>query len=270
MKINSEYVTSHNEDPLITTITINRPSAFNSLTPKMVLEIGNAISNAQISGSRAIILTGSGKAFCAGADVNYLERHYRDNQADSFQEFMNDFISTLNIGVIRKIAESPIPVLASVNGIAAGAGVGLALACDVRIIAEDAGFVLAYSNLGITPDAGVTYYLPRVVGLFKAIELYHFNTRIDSSNAFDLGLVSKVTSAEDLPGAARSIAMKFANGPTKAFHEARRLFDGSFRNSLGKQLQLESEVFVQLTQTDDFSEGLRAFSSKEPPKFSGS
>lgn len=253
-------------DGSVATIVLNRPEAMNSLTWELVSEVGDALSACENSAEiRAIILTGSGRAFCTGADVRMLHSEARNDTV----RFMYDLAIALNERIVEPIRRMPKPVIAAVNGVAAGAGVGLALCCDLRVCVEGAKFILAYSNVAICPDCGTSYFLPRMIGTARAMEAYLSNQPISGQEALNMGLVNRVVASDELSVVASTMAERLASGPTFAYGQTKLLFDRSLSSSLADQLLNEAHGVSACAGTRDHREGVDAFAEKRPPLFRG-
>lgn len=248
-------------------LTLNRPDALNSFSDKMADEfraVLDGLMDGQLSG-RALLITGAGRGFCAGADligsINpndpamakdvgiVLERHY--NQ------------------IIKTLQALPVPVVAAVNGPCAGAGMSLAMACDIIIAGRSAAFVQAFVNISLVPDAGSSYFLPRLVGKARAARMMMLGEKIGAEEAERWGLVSAVVDDDKLMDEAMRIAAKLAAGPTQALAMTRDLLTRSADNSLSEQLDLEREYQKRAGRLDDFKEGVDAFINKRKPSFKG-
>jgi 2-(1,2-epoxy-1,2-dihydrophenyl)acetyl-CoA isomerase len=250
----------------IAVITLNRPTALNALTVAMGHEFRSAMSEAREGGARAIILTGAGRAFCAGGDLREMrEMAVKDGRPQAF------FDEPLNLihGCIRLIRETPLPVIAAVNGMATGGGCNFALACDLVIAAESAQFNQAFVKVGLTPDCGGTFILPRLIGWKRATELLMTGDMIDAKRAEALGMINRVVADGELMAEALNLASRLASAPTAALASIKSLLEKSATNDYNAQLDLEHKAQIQSGQTKDFSEGVAAFIEKRPPKFTG-
>lgn len=252
----------------IGTLTLDRPDSLNAMSPEMIGELVVAAGwLADTAPLRALIVTGSGRAFSAGGDVNWfkegLEREDIElpasvrHGADVLHQAITDF---------RRI---PYPVVAAVNGVAAGAGFSLALMCDLRIASAEASFVCAYGRIGASPDGGMTYFLPRAVGPAKAVELLLNDPVLDAEAALAAGLVSRVVPADELAGAAREKAEKLAAKAPHYVRMAKLLVGQSLDNSLTHHLQLERHGIADSMATEDLREGVAAFFAGREPRFEG-
>jgi 2-(1,2-epoxy-1,2-dihydrophenyl)acetyl-CoA isomerase len=252
----------------IATLTLNRPDAFNAMSPELIGELVVATGwLADRAPIRALIVTGAGPAFCAGGDINWFQKGMEESgefiSADVRRgaEVMHQAIIDL-----RRI---PVPVVAAVNGPAAGAGFSLALACDFRIAAENAFFAPAYGRVGLSPDGGMTYFLPRVVGPSKAIELLLDDPNLPAAAALDLGLVSEVVPGDELMARAAERAAKLAKLAPHYVKMAKSLVGVSIENSIADHLQLERHGIADGIATEDARAGITAFFSGEKPEFTG-
>lgn len=250
----------------VATITLNRPDVYNAFNEAMTTELLAALRAAGKDDSvRAVVVTGSGKAFCSGQDLKELKELY----VDGFVPVLGERLRQGYNPIILKMRQMEKPVIAAVNGVAAGAGCSLALAADVRIMAESATLIEVFVNVGLVPDSGSTYTLARLVGMGKAFELCATGDKVTAKEALRLGLANKVVADDALSGQAHELACRLAKLPTKAIGLTKRLLNQAFDNTL--EQQLEAEAFVQETagQTADHFEGVRAFIDKRKPKFQG-
>ena len=248
----------------IATITLHRPDAANSLNQQMgdeLLMVANhCASNSDI---RAVILTAEGKMFCAGGDV----AGFADS--DNPGELLRGITSGLH-AAIQRFQRMDAPLVIAVNGVAAGAGMSIAISGDFVLAAESAQFTMAYTRIGLSPDGSSTFFLPRLVGILKAKELMMRNPVLSAAEALDLGLVSQVVPDDELMHAARSLAGKLAAGPTRAYGEVKRLVVGSLDSSLDAQLERETRAIADLANySEDAKNGIAAFIAKEKPVFNG-
>jgi len=247
------------------TITLNRPDKMNALTVEMCGELADALSALSADATvRCIVLTGAGKAFCAGADIGLLkDLHERQDQGmgarlvDGCRE------------IYHLMRAAPQPVLCALNGVAAGGGANLALACDLRIAADSARIGQVFAKLGLHPDWGGTYFLPRLVGPAKALELFLSAELVDAARLLELGLVNRVVPAAELADAARAWAGQIASAPPQAVRRAKQAVYRSESSSLDEMLTYELDAQLACFATQDFSEGLAAFLGKREPRFTG-
>jgi 2-(1,2-epoxy-1,2-dihydrophenyl)acetyl-CoA isomerase len=247
------------------TLTLNRPDAFNALN----LALGRELFTASIEldedpDVRCIVVTGAGRAFCGGGDV----KDFADN-LPRVGALIKELTTYLH-GAISRFCRSDKPVIMAVNGVAAGGGFSLALSGDLVVAAESARFTMAYSKIAATPDGSSSYFLPRLVGLRRALELYLTNRPLTAREAFEWGLITRVVPDAELAGAVRTLARELAQGPSKAFGAAKRLFHQSTWESLETQMELEAQAIANSGRTEDFAAGVRAFANKTaPPVFKG-
>lgn len=250
----------------VAVITLNRPAALNALTAALGSEFRAAFGEARERGARAIVLTGAGRAFCAGGDLREMQKFAeKEGRIEAF------FDEPLNLihGCIRLIREMPVPIIAAVNGVATGGGCNLALACDLVVAAESAQFNQAFIKIGLTPDCGGTFILPRLVGLKRATELLMTGDMIDARRAVEMGMINAVVADEDLMPEALKRAERLASAPTAALARIKWLLEQSATNDYNAQLDLEHKAQLQSGQTKDFREGVAAFIEKRPPRFTG-
>ncbi len=248
----------------VATITLNRPDAFNAFNLKLGREIFDAALEVdEDAGVRCVVITGAGKAFCAGGDV----KEFVDNLGRIGAHVKE--LTTYLHGAVSRLARSDKPVIVGVNGIAAGGGFALALTGDIVIAAESARFTMAYSKIGATPDGSSSYFLPRLVGLRRALDLYLTNRALGAKEALEWGLVTRVVPDAEFRSAVDALARELADGPTKAFGAAKRLFHQSTWESLETQMELEAQAIARSGRTADFREGVTAFAAKKTPTFSG-
>jgi 2-(1,2-epoxy-1,2-dihydrophenyl)acetyl-CoA isomerase len=251
-------------DGSVATLTLNRPAALNALNPDMAEALRNSLQ--QVEGDatvRCVVICGSSGHFMAGGDVTY----FRDALARSSDSLPEEIFDNVH-AAIRILRGMPKPVIASVNGACAGFGLSLMVACDLSIVADDTQFTLAYCHVGASPDGGSTFFLPRIVGLKRAMELILLGERFDSNAASSMGLVNKVVRASDLEQETQALAARLAAGPAFAFAEAKALVNTSLHSNLDDQLDAEKASFLECAKTRDFAEGVNAFCEKRKPKFS--
>ena len=248
----------------VATITLNRPQVLNALDARMIVELRAACERAEHdAAARAVVLRGAGPAFLAGGDVAF----FRANLA-RMPALVREGGAELNHAILA-LRRAPKPVLASVHGAVAGAGLSLAAAADLAIAAEGTKFTVAYSKIGTSPDGGATHYLPRLLGARRALELMLLSDAVDAQTALRLGLVNWVTSLEQLGAETEAIARRLALGATLALGEIKRLVNESPDQPLAAQLEAEVEAFARCAGTHDFAEGVTAFVEKRKPVFRG-
>ncbi len=250
-------------------ITLNRPEALNALSPDMIADLGRAVLSCRSEEVRAVLISGTGGAFCAGADVKDFVNELDQGGPAGLSQHLKELASLLHRDVVLGIRRLEKPVIASIDGVAAGGGFSLMLACDMRIASSTSRFLMAYANIGATADGGSTYLLPRLVGAGRAMEIYLASQPISAQSALEMGLVSEVCPAEDLDRHAVETARRLAEGPTVAYGRVKALFDLSWETDLSSQLDAETESISGITLTGDFQEGIRAFADKRKPWFQG-
>ena len=255
-------------DGEIGTLTLDRPDAFNAMSPEMIGELTVAFAwLADRAPLRALIVTGSGKAFCAGGDVTWFQKGVEDEEIDLSAEVRRG-AEALHAAIVD-LRRIPYPVIAAINGPAAGAGFSLALACDTRIASEGAFFAPAYGRIGASPDGGMTYFLPRVVGPSRALELLLEDPNLSAAEALEEGLVRSVVAPDELMDAARTKAGKLAAKAPHYVRMSKLLCGVSIENSLTEHLQLERHGIADSMATEDLRNGVEAFFGGEKPEFHG-
>jgi len=248
----------------IATITLNRPEAYNALTLTLARELFGAVLEVDEDPAvRCVVLTGAGKAFCGGGDVKEF------TQSLPRIGILIKELTTYIHGVVSRLVRTPKPVITAVNGVAAGGGLALAMAGDLVLAAESARFTMAYSRIAATPDGSSTYWLPRLVGIRRATELFYTNRVLTAKEAVDWGIATRAIADADFPAAVKSLATELAQGPTLALGRGKRLFHLSTTESLETQMEHESQSIALSGHTEDFAEGVRAFTEKRPPTFHG-
>ncbi len=254
-------------DGAVATITLNRPSALNALTTEVKAALLEALRRAGSSPEvRAVLVTGAGQAFCAGQDLRehagLLDAAAGGGAAlDTVREHYNPIVTT--------ITSMPKPVIAAVNGMAAGAGASLAFACDLRIAARGASFLMAFARVGLAADSGASWTLPRLAGAGRAAELLMLAEPVPAARALELGLVNRVVDDAELPDAARALAARLAAGPTAAYAGIKEQLSYSAEHSLTESLEQEAEVQTALGGTKDHQAATLAFTRREQPTFQG-
>lgn len=245
-------------------ITLNRPDVLNSFTLQMAQELHQALDVARAEKSvRAVVITGAGRGFCAGQDLAAvpLEGEGKLDLGIIVRQTYNPVIAT-----IRKLN---MPVVCAVNGVAAGAGANLAIACDIVIASENASFIQSFSKIGLVPDTAGTFFLPRSIGLPMATALMMTGEKITAARAAEIGMIYKVVPQDQLESEAMTLARTLAQMPTKALALTKRALNSSFTNDLDEQLQVEEQLQREAGRTRDFEEGVAAFKEKRPPVFTG-
>jgi 2-(1,2-epoxy-1,2-dihydrophenyl)acetyl-CoA isomerase len=250
----------------IATITLDRPDAMNGLDVATKEALLAAVQEAATDTAvRCVVLTGSGRAFCVGQD---LKEHIKILQSSDSQSLFATVEEHYN-PIVTALATMPKPVIAAVNGVAAGAGASLAFACDFRVLAEPAGFNLAFAGVGLSCDTGSSWTLPRLVGRAKALELLYFPRTIDSAEALELGLATTVVPAGELEAEVGTLATRLASGPTVAYGAIRRSVEFSAGHSFAESLELESAMMTLTGGTEDHHRAVDAFVNKQKPEFRG-
>lgn len=249
----------------VQTITLNRPEKLNAFNPEMHERLRAALEQAAgKAGIRAVLLTGSGRGFCTGQDLAE-----RDVSPGAPPIDLSVSLGSYYNPLVRRMRALPKPIVCAVNGVAAGAGANVALACDIVIAARSASFVQAFSRLGLVPDAGGTYFLPRLVGTARAMGLALLAEKLTAEEAAQWGLIWKVVDDDRLAADSRALAEKLASGPTKGYGHLKRALYASAGNSLEAQLDLERDLQRELGLSEDYREGVTAFKEKRTPRFNG-
>ncbi len=247
-------------------ITLNRPDALNALSLQLSTDLRRAIEKAVESKARAVILTGAGRAFCSGGDLREMQMMWQ--KEGRIEAFLEEPLKALHT-VIRLIRETPIPFLAAVQGVCAGAGTNFALACDLVFAAENATFNEAFVRIGLSPDCGGSFFLPRAVGEKLAAELFMTGDTLTAERAEKISMINRVVAAENLMEEAVKMAKKLALAPTGSIGRIKRMLNASFSNDLQAQLGLEHEMQIESGKSNDFKEGVQAFFEKRQPNFTG-
>jgi 2-(1,2-epoxy-1,2-dihydrophenyl)acetyl-CoA isomerase len=249
----------------VATIRLDDPPSMNALSVAMASELDAAIDVLSRSGTvRCLVLTGTGRAFSAGGDV----QSFHDNLDDP-GEVMRAILDGLH-GAVESLLSAPFPTIAAINGVVAGAGMGLAMATDLAIAVDSAVFTMAYTGIGVSPDGSSTYFLPRLVGTRRAMDMILTNRRLTAAEAVDLGLVNAAVPEEEFDARVDALATRLAAGPTAAFVRARDLVRTAFTNDPVSQMEAEAEHIMAAAATHDFREGVTAFIEKRRPDFTGS
>ena len=244
----------------VLTITLNRPESYNAFTTSMHGALRAALEKAASDDVRAVVLTGAGKGFCAGQDIGEFRKLDHD---------VGEHLEATYHPNVRAIRALEKPVIAAINGPAAGAGLSLACVCDYRIAADTAGFVPGFVGIGLVPDSGGSYFVARLLGPARAFTWMTSNRKLSAAEALAWGLVDEVVPADSLLARASELAAAYAGAPTRGIGLSKRLFDHAATATLDEQLALEAELQTEATRTDDFKEGVAAFLEKRPPRFAG-
>jgi 2-(1,2-epoxy-1,2-dihydrophenyl)acetyl-CoA isomerase len=246
----------------VCTLTFNRPNVFNSFNRDLALQLQKALDDAEKNDAvRAIVLTGEGKAFCAGQDL----AEATDPEGPELQTIVRDHYNP----IIERIRNIEKPVIAAVNGVAAGAGANIALACDITIAKKSASFIQAFSKIGLIPDSGGTFFLPRIIGSQKALALMMTGDKISGEQADQMNMIYKAVDDDQFETEVRNFSETIASMPTRGLGLTKKAVNRSFNNDLTKQLALEEELQTEAGMTYDFREGVNAFLEKRKPVFKG-
>ena len=263
--MNYETINSELHDA-VCVLTLNRPDRLNALTVKVAEDFKTAVSDALKAGARTIVLTGAGRAFCAGGDLR--EMRELAGRAGRAEAFFDEPLRILNEAILL-IRQTPLPFIAAVNGVASGGGCNLALACDLVVAAESAKFNQAFIKIGLTPDCGGTFILPRLIGWKRAAELMFTGEMVSAQLAKEMGLVNEVVPDDELMEFVGNMAARLAAAPTAAIGRIKQMLDASATNDFATQLDLERTTQIESGKTKDFREGITAFLEKRPPQFEG-
>lgn len=261
--MNPEHITVE-RDGSVSVVTLNRPDVLNSFNRKMATELHDAIRSASDdSGVRAVFLTGAGRAFCAGQDLS-------EATPGKTQDLdLGEMVRATYNPVIRALRMIEKPVVCAVNGVAAGAGANLALACDVVYAATEASFIQSFSKVGLVPDSGGTFFLPRIAGFGRASAMMLLGSRIPAAMALQFGMVYQVVESADLRETAMTAAKMLSEMPTRALGLTKRALNQSYGRAFEEQLNLEAELQREAGNSRDFTEGVAAFLEKRKPLFTG-
>ena len=245
---------------------MNRPDALNALSLQLTKDLHEAISKAIAEKARAVVLTGAGRAFCSGGDLREMQMMWQ--KEGRIEAFMEEPLKALH-DVISLIRETPIPFVAAVQGVCAGAGTNFALACDIVIAAENATFNEAFVRIGLSPDCGGSFFLPRAVGEKLAAEIFMTGDTLTAERAEKIGMINRVVSAENLMEEAMRMAKKLSLAPTASIGRIKKMLNAAFSNDLQGQLDLEHRLQIESGKSNDFKEGVQAFFEKRQPNFTG-
>jgi 2-(1,2-epoxy-1,2-dihydrophenyl)acetyl-CoA isomerase len=245
-------------------LTLNRPERLNSLNTPMHAELRDALGRAATDGTRVLVLTGAGRGFCAGQDLGERQATPGGERPDLGESIERNYKP-----LILTLRALPVPTVAAVNGVAAGAGASLAFACDLVMAASSASFIQAFSRLGLVPDSGSTWFLPRLVGRARALGLAMLGEKIAAADAAAWGLIWRCVEDDEFAGCVDALARTLAAAPTRALVRTRQAMDAAETATLAAQLDLERDLQRELGLGDDYAEGVAAFAAKRPPRFVG-
>ena len=254
----------------VATLRLNRPDALNALSPELLEEFLAATRQvAEDQEMKALVIRGEGRAFCSGADLKFVLETLENDDPKGLQDYITTLANDLHHKVVIGLRRLEKPVVAGINGVAAGARFSLNLGCDIRVAARSARFLMAYANIGAPADGGSTYLLPRLIGASRAMEMYLASQPTSAQAALEMGLVNHVVEDDALHQHAMETAVRLAKGPTAAYARVKALFDSSWEHDLATQLDLETAAFADIALTDDFQEGIKAFTERRQARFQG-
>lgn len=242
---------------------LNRPESLNAMNIPLIEGLSHALDQARDSEVRCVLIRGEGRGFCAGGDIRFFSEVIGGDK-----DFPKEMPERLH-DMIEILCDLKKPVIAAVHGPCAGAGMSLALACDLVLASEEATFNMAYTGIGLSPDGSSTYFLPRHVGIKKAMEIFTMPRNLSAEEALELGLINRIILPGDFLNECRAMAQKMAKGPTMAYASVKKLLSQSFGSNLHDQLQRETDGVCQTGRSKDFNEGITAFLEKRAPKFLG-
>jgi 2-(1,2-epoxy-1,2-dihydrophenyl)acetyl-CoA isomerase len=251
-----------NQNNGVCELRLNRPNVFNSFNKAMALQLQEALDACELDDAvRAIVITGEGKAFCAGQDL----AEAMDPDGPELQSIVRDHYNP----IIERIRAIEKPIVAAVNGVAAGAGANIALACDIAIAKKSASFIQAFSKIGLIPDSGGTFFLPRIIGMQKAMALMMTGDKVSADQAVELNMIYKSVDDDDFEAEVKQFAETLAKMPTRGLGLTKKAINASYTNTLTEQLALEETLQTEAGETYDFREGVNAFLEKRKPEFKG-
>jgi len=246
----------------VTTISLNRPDRYNAFSDELSFELQDALKAASKDPeTRVVVLTGEGKAFCSGQDL-------KESGKESTRSFSESLHKRYN-PIIRRMREMPKPIIGRINGVAAGAGCSLALACDVIVSADHVKFIEVFINIGLVPDSGSSFFLPQLIGYNKAFEMATMGSHVLAPQAYEMGLINKVVPADELDAAVKGYTDYFANAPTRAIGQIKKMLQKAQSSSLNDMLEYEAYQQEIAGRSEDYREGVDAFLEKRKPSFKG-
>ncbi|WP_242921344.1 enoyl-CoA hydratase-related protein [Pontibacter liquoris] len=246
----------------VATITLNRPDVFNAFNDQQSYDLQDALKQVSRDNTvRVVVLTGAGKAFCSGQDLKAIAGASKRDLSESLEKRYNP--------IIRAMRNLPKPIICKLNGVAAGAGCSLALACDLVVASSAASMIEVFVNVGLVLDSGSSFFLPRAVGSLKAFELSTLGSKVSAEEALQLGMVNKVVAPEELDAAVAELAARYATSPTKAIGLMKKMLNKSFHSTLDEMLDYEAQCQKIAGNSDDYKEGVTAFNEKRKPQFKG-
>ena len=248
----------------IARLTLNRPDKLNAFTTAMHAEVRDALARARADGSRVLVITGAGRGFCAGQDLADRAVAPGERPVDLGESIEKNYAP-----LILALRGLPLPVIAAVNGVAAGAGANIALCCDLVIAARSASFIQSFSKIGLVPDSGGTWTLPRLIGNARALGLAMLGDKLSAGEAADWGLISRAVDDAEFPSAVDALPARLAAAPTLALARTKEAIYGGWERTLAAQLEVERDAQRELGGSADYAEGVAAFVAKRPPRFAG-